>query len=95
MNILHLNNNYSKQRNQPDYGTILWHSGIDRYLELIPIHNHWKLDEELDWDNDYDRDLTEIAKGLTNWQTNLRVPLGLTLADVRRINQTKYPALKQ
>ena len=68
---------------------------IDPYLEQIPQQSRWKLDKELDWDNDFDRDLTEIAQCIVNWQGTLRVHLGLTETDVDRINQETTPTLRQ
>ena len=61
-------------------------STISRYLELIPAHNHSKLDEELDYDNDVDRDLTEIAHYFIKWE-ELQAPLELTEEDVHLINE--------
>ena len=65
------------------------------YLRLIPVHNQCKLDEELDYDNDIDRDLEEIAQYIIDWELNLRGPLGLTREEVHRINQEGDPVLKQ
>ena len=72
-------------------------SDISVYLELIPPHNHYKLDKELDYDNDntdIDRDLIGISKYIIKWKENLRVLLGLTERDVHRINQVEA-ALRQ
>ena len=68
---------------------------IIHYLELIPPDNQYKLDEELDWDNDTDRDLTEISQYITNWEDNLVVPFGLTEADMHKIKQEENPGLRQ
>ena len=38
---------------------------IDPYLQFIPEHNRSKLDKELDFDNDFDRDLIEISQYIT------------------------------
>ena len=59
---------------------------VSRYIKLIPFHNQWKLDKELDWDNDYDRDVAKIAKALHNWQATLKVALQLDKDDIARIN---------
>ena len=68
---------------------------IVRYLEMIPPDNQYKLDEELDWDNDTDRDLTKIAQYITDWEANLRVPLELTETDVHKIQQEENPDTRQ
>ena len=65
------------------------------YLEMIPSHNRCKLDEELDDDNDYDRDLIEIAQYITKWEVKLKAPLELTDRDLCRIAQQTDPVLKQ
>ena len=68
---------------------------IIRYLELIPPANQYKLDKELDWDNDTDRDLTEISQYITNWETKLIVPFGLTEADRHIIKVENDPVLRK
>ena len=70
-------------------------SDISGYLELIPTHNHWKLDKELDWDNDYGRDLDEIAKYFSKWQQNLQVHLKLNQDDLFLINSVPDPVLQR
>ena len=68
---------------------------ISRYLELIPLRCHWKLDKELDFDNEVDRDLVEIAQYIISWEVKLRVPLGLTEPDVLMIKEESNPILRQ
>ena len=67
---------------------------IDPYLKDIPEHNRWKLNKELDFDNELDRDLIEIATHIHNWLVALRVPLGLTQGDVTLIKHEQDPVLK-
>ena len=67
---------------------------LSRYLKLIPSCNHWKLEEELDWDNDINRDLIEISKHIISWEVDLKVPLGLTLRDIYNIKQETEPSLR-
>ena len=62
-------------------------SDISRYEKQIPTHNLWKLDKELDYDNDLNRDLIEIAQYIINWEEDLQVNLGLTREDVHKIKQ--------
>ena len=68
---------------------------INPYLERIPPHNCWKLDKELDYDNNIDRDLIAVAHDIINWEINLKVPLGLTETDVYRIKQETNSVLRQ
>ena len=72
-------------------------SDISGYLELISTHNHWKLDKELDWDNDYGRELDEIAKSFSEWQQNLQVHLKLNkdIDDLYTINSVPDPVLQR
>ena len=68
---------------------------ISRYLEFIPPLARWKLDKELDYDNEFDRDLMEIAKHITSWEVRLRVQLRLTEPDVYEINEERDLRLRQ
>ena len=74
---------------------ILVYAVVDHYFHRIPPHNRLKLDEELDYDNDVDRDLIAVADNMINWEVNLKVPLGLTEADVYRIKQERDSVLRQ
>ena len=90
---------YSKYHIASD-SAIIWPGlclkmSVSSYLRLIPVHNQCKLDEELDYDNDIERDLEEIAQYIIDWELNLRGPLGLTREEVHRINQEGDPILKQ
>ena len=67
---------------------------VHSYLKLISLHNQRKLDNELDFDNDFDRDLVEIAGHIHNWKVALKVPLGLSERDVRSIEQEQHPTLR-
>ena len=68
-----------------------------RYVKecKIPVHNQWKLDKELDWDNGYGRDVNEIAKYLNNWQANLSVRLELNKTDIARVDSVQGFLLKR
>lgn len=44
------------------------------------------LDKKLDWDNDIEQDLIEIARHLLNWEKLLAVPFSLTQVDIHDIN---------
>ena len=61
-------------------------SDISSYVALIPVHNQWKLDKELDWDNDYGRDTAVIARSLIDWQAKFRVAFQFNNTDVARCN---------
>ena len=70
-------------------------SDISNYEEKIPTHNLWKLDKELDYDNDCDRDLIEIAKYIIKWEEDLQVTLGLTMEDVHEIKQKESTVFRK
>ena len=53
---------------------------IDKFIDPS---KQWKLKEIVD----SDRDLPEIAKHITKWETKLAVPLGLTQTDISDIKQ--------
>ena len=67
---------------------------ISAYLQLIPVRNHHKLDKELDYNNDIDRDLIDISQYIIGWKEKLKSRLGMTKFDVYRINQVDA-ALRQ
>lgn len=47
------------------------------------MHPH--LENQLDWDNDVDRDLCEIAHYMLNWDTTLAPHLSLTEVNISDI----------
>ena len=51
--------------------------------KFIDNGKQWKLEDELD----QDIALPIIAKSITNWETNLALPLGLKAADITAIKQ--------
>ena len=66
-------------------------SNEEDYLRYLPPAARPYLDKELDWDNDgVERDLCEIADQMSDWETKLAVPLGLTLTDIHDI-KSKHP----
>ena len=61
------------------------------YIKFLPAAARPYLKEELDWDNDgVERDLCEIASDMSDWETKLAVPLGLTPVDISDI-KFKHP----
>ena len=64
-------------------------SASDYANKYITPHNHLKLDEVLDSDNQNDRDLREIAECITDWEVKLVNPLGLTRAQVDDIKEER------
>ncbi len=59
---------------------------IQPYLSSIPACAHSCLELELDWGHDgVERDLSEIADRMINWEEKLYAPLGLTEVDVHDI----------
>ena len=67
---------------------VLYITGSQLYLSQLPIAAIQYLDKGIDWDNDYDRDLTEIAKDLLKWEELLAAPFRLTRSDSHRIRST-------
>ena len=70
-------------------------SRFSEYLRRIPPSCHWKLGLELDYDNNLERDLVEIAYYISYWEVKLRVPLQLTPTEVNRIKQESNLDLRQ
>ena len=64
------------------------------FFKRIPFHKRWKLDKELDFDNEYNRDVVEIAPYLHNWQVDLKVPFELSRRDVALIKEEKDLTLR-
>ena len=53
------------------------------YIEhFIPREKRWRLDRVVDYDNDCDRDLRQIAKTITGWEVTLVSHLGITSIEV-------------
>ena len=50
----------------------------EEYLSTITPDAREYLTKELDWDNDVNNDLEEIAKDMGGWEINLSPKLGLT-----------------
>ena len=66
---------------------------FNRYLQIIPLHNQWKLDNVLKWNT---REFTKIAASLSSWQLpNLRLALELDKGDFDVINSVTDPILKK
>ena len=60
--------------------------GPQQYVErFIKPENRWRLDQEVDYDNDANRDLIEIAKTIPRWEVTLVSPLGITDQEVHDI----------
>ena len=69
--------------------------GFDDFLSSLPDAASSYLDMELDWDNDYDRDLIEIAKHMVEWETHLKSPFHLTRTDISDIKIEPRPELQR
>ena len=61
---------------------------FQRYLSQLPVSAFPYLNMPLDLDNDYDRDLVEIAKQLLRWEELLVCPFKLSRADIHGIKTT-------
>ena len=59
------------------------------YVSSLPSGMHPHLDKQLDWDNDVDADLKEIAHYIEDWDSNLASHLKLTEADTNNINSNE------
>lgn len=59
--------------------------GNVNYRGKIPTSAHPLLQKQLDWDNQTDRDLIEIASNMLDWEENLCTHLGLKEVDIRDI----------
>jgi hypothetical protein len=58
-------------------------------VSSLPDSAHRHLDQLLDWDNQIDKDLTEIAHHMLEWEEKLCTHLGLTAVDAHDI-KAKY-----
>jgi hypothetical protein len=67
------------------------------YVSSLPASAHPHLDRQLDWDNQINKDLIEIALHMLHWEVRLRVHLGLTDKDVHDIkaNHSNSPELQR
>ena len=63
--------------------------GIASHVSSLPPAVHPHLDYQLDWDNDVDRDLREIAHHMLDWDSALATHLKLTEVDISDIKH-KY-----
>ena len=63
-------------------------SEFQRCLSLLPVAVFPYLDKELDWDNDYERDLIEIANHMLRWEEQLAAPFKLSPVDIHDIKST-------
>ena len=59
------------------------------YLSQLPIAAIQYLDKSLDWDNEYDRDVNEIARHLLKWEEVLAEPFKLTRTDIHDISKNQ------
>ena len=53
----------------------------------LPASARPLLDKQLDWDNETERDLIEIAHHMLDWEEKLCPHLGLTVVDVHDIKE--------
>ena len=53
------------------------------------------LDKELDWDNNYNKDLIEIAEHMLEWETHLTSPFHLTETDIDDITREPKSQLQR
>ena len=70
-----------------DYATVV-HVFIDdfsSYVWSLPGSARPLLEQLLDWNNDTERDLIEIAHHMLDWEEKLCPHLGLTVVDVHDI----------
>ena len=51
---------------------------------LVP-EKRWRLEKVVDYDNQVDRDLRQIARTITGWEVNLVSYLGVTSVEVQDI----------
>lgn len=63
--------------------------------KFIPSPQRWKLSEQLDFDDDAERDLLEIAKGITEWEEKLVGPLEITKEEGDDIKEEAKPELRR
>ena len=61
-------------------------SEFQRYLSQLPQSAFSYLDRTLDWDNEYDCDLIEIARHLLRWEELLVSPFRLSSVDTHDIS---------
>ena len=59
------------------------------YMASLPPAAHFYMGKQLDWDNDLDADLKELASYMEDWDQKLATSLKLTEADTDHIN-SKY-----
>ena len=68
------------------------------YVWSLPASARPLLEQQLDWDNEgVDKDLTEIARNMSDWEEKLCSHLGLTTVDVQDIKEiySGKPELKR
>ena len=72
-------------------------SEFQKLLSLLPLCVFPYLDQTLDWDNELDQDLIEIAKHLVRWEERLVSPFRLSPADIHDIkaNNQQSPELQR
>ena len=54
-----------------------------------------KLQQEIDFDNEFERDLIAIAQPLTDWEVKLTAALGLRPDEVDDLGQIRNPVLRR
>ena len=63
-----------------------------RYVSSLPPAVRPHLEYQLDWDNDVDRDLCEIAHEMLDWDSKLATHLKLTRVDISDIKEDNSKA---
>lgn len=57
-------------------------------MSSLPPAVHPHLEKQLDWDNEVDADLVELAHYMHDWDSTLAAHLKLTETDTNAINRT-------
>lgn len=68
---------------------------LEWYVSSLPPDAHPYLEMQLDWDNDFDRDLIEIANFMISWEDNLATHLELTAVDIHDIKNERNIKLQR
>ena len=71
-------------------------SDFASYMSSLPPALRPNLEFQLDWDNDMDRDLREIAHYMVDWDVQLSTSLKLTKEDIADIKeQFQQPEIRR
>ena len=62
-------------------------TSYDSYASSLPAAAYQLLELQLDWDNNLDRDLRQIAHCMLEWDTKLSTHLKLTEVDIHDIKE--------